>query len=159
MAPIIFKDEKSFDDYIRQVAQTVVKDALEHQRRVTTERLGLNPSAMPALTMLGNLTFSQNASLIGYNSDNSYFIFQARDNGVGLVEVARLQSAADPYFAIGSNGNAMVGTNSGKIGFFGVAPVDQQAHIIDADGTLADITTKFNTLLSELETEGLLADS
>ena len=31
-----------------------------------------------------------------------------------------------------------------------------QPHIVDADGTLADITTKFNTLLSQLETLGLL---
>lgn len=35
----------------------------------------------------------------------------------------------------------------------------QQAHIVDADGTLADITTKFNTLLASLETIGLLATS
>jgi len=34
-----------------------------------------------------------------------------------------------------------------------------QAHIIDADGTLADITTKFNTLLLELETMGIIADA
>jgi hypothetical protein len=37
--------------------------------------------------------------------------------------------------------------------------LNQQAHIADADGTLADITTKFNTLLSQLETYGLLATS
>jgi len=35
----------------------------------------------------------------------------------------------------------------------------QQAHIADTDGTLADITTKFNTLLSYLENLGLLATS
>lgn len=35
----------------------------------------------------------------------------------------------------------------------------QQSHITDADGTLADITTKFNTLLSYLETLGFLAPS
>lgn len=33
----------------------------------------------------------------------------------------------------------------------------QQAHIVDADGTLADVTTKFNTLLARLENLGLLA--
>lgn len=37
--------------------------------------------------------------------------------------------------------------------------ITQQAHIVDADGSLADITTKFNTLLSQLETMGLLATS
>ena len=34
-----------------------------------------------------------------------------------------------------------------------------QAHIIDADGNLADITTKFNTLLSQLETAEILESS
>ena len=35
----------------------------------------------------------------------------------------------------------------------------QGAHIADANGTLADITTKFNTLLATLETMGILASS
>ena len=39
------------------------------------------------------------------------------------------------------------------------APMTKAAHIIDADGTLADITTKFNTLLSQLETAGILLTS
>ena len=34
-----------------------------------------------------------------------------------------------------------------------------QAHIIDADGTLADITTNFNILLAQLEALGILRDS
>lgn len=46
-----------------------------------------------------------------------------------------------------------------KLGFFGVTPAVQQAHIVDADGTLADVTSKFNTLLSYMETLGLLAVS
>lgn len=33
------------------------------------------------------------------------------------------------------------------------------AHIVDADGTLADVTSKFNTLLLRLETAKLLASS
>ena len=35
----------------------------------------------------------------------------------------------------------------------------QQDHIVDADGTLADLTTKFNSLLAKLETLGLLKTS
>lgn len=34
----------------------------------------------------------------------------------------------------------------------------RQAHIINADGTLADITAKFNTLLAELEAQGIVSD-
>lgn len=38
-----------------------------------------------------------------------------------------------------------------------VAPQAQQAHIVDADGQLGDITTKFNTLVADLEGFGFLA--
>jgi len=43
-----------------------------------------------------------------------------------------------------------------NLAFFGVAGQTRQAHIVDANGTLADITTKFNTLLADLEGYGLL---
>jgi hypothetical protein len=45
------------------------------------------------------------------------------------------------------------------ITFFGTTTQAQQAHIVDADGTLADITAKFNTLLADLEGYGLLASA
>ena len=48
------------------------------------------------------------------------------------------------------------GTNFGACG---AAPQAQQATIVDADGTLADITTKFNTLLADIEGFGFLATS
>lgn len=40
-----------------------------------------------------------------------------------------------------------------------IETLNPQAHIIDADGDLADITTKFNTLLGQLESQGLLDTS
>ena len=42
------------------------------------------------------------------------------------------------------------------ISFFGVSPQSQQVTIANADGTLADVTAKFNTLLADLEGYGLL---
>ena len=36
-------------------------------------------------------------------------------------------------------------------------PTTPQPHIIDADGSLADLTTKFNTLLAQLEAAGILS--
>ena len=47
----------------------------------------------------------------------------------------------------------------GDFGACGVVPQAQQAHIVDADGTLADITTKFNTLLADIEGFGFLANA
>ena len=43
------------------------------------------------------------------------------------------------------------------INLLGGTPQAQQAHIVDADGTLADVTAKFNTLLADLEGFGFLA--
>jgi hypothetical protein len=68
-------------------------------------------------------------------------------------------------FSDGANlkfGTAGAGTKIGvttndKIGFWNATPVVQPTGIADADGTLADITTKFNSLLSKLETIGILA--
>lgn len=40
-----------------------------------------------------------------------------------------------------------------------IETLNPQDHIADADGTLADITTKFNTLLSKLEAQDLLDTS
>lgn len=37
--------------------------------------------------------------------------------------------------------------------------LDPGNNIVDADGTLADITTQFNTLLSQLEAQKLLKES
>ncbi len=58
----------------------------------------------------------------------------------------------------GPNG-ITIGTTGDSVGFFSITPQAKQAHIIDADGSLADITTKFNTLLADLEGYGLLATS
>lgn len=46
-----------------------------------------------------------------------------------------------------------------KIAFYGTTPIVQPSHIVDADGTLADITTKFNTLLADHAALGLQASS
>ena len=46
-----------------------------------------------------------------------------------------------------------------KIGFWDATPVVQPLHIVDADGSLADITTKFNTLLAQMAATGLQAAS
>jgi hypothetical protein len=45
------------------------------------------------------------------STDNQYYRLQARDNTVGYAEVARVQSAADPYFQIGRDDTG-VATNA-----------------------------------------------
>jgi hypothetical protein len=49
--------------------------------------------------------------------------------------------------------------SAAKIGVLGATPIVRQAHIVDADGNLADVTTKFNALLAYLENFGFIATS
>jgi hypothetical protein len=80
---------------------------------------------LPAITLGGIMTL---ADTIGINTgvaDNDYYTLGADDLGVGIVEVARVAGAADPYFGIGVDGAVLKGTNSGLLGFFGATPVNQ----------------------------------
>lgn len=87
--------------------------------------------------------------LAGRNNDDDQTVIQARDNGVGLVEIARMQSAADPYFSMGgsqefkfyNSGYALVNNNS-QLHFRDAAIYIKS----DADGQLAlvaDVSTYF----------------
>ena len=78
--------------------------------------------------------------VIGYNIDTS---------GVAAGNELTIGDLIKGYLAAHGSGPA--------IHFMGGTPQAQQAHIVDADGQLADITTKFNTLLADLEGYGLLA--
>lgn len=75
-------------------------------------------------------------------------------------------SAGAILLAVGITGDLILNTGAGikigtavgqKLAFWNSAPVVQPAAIADADGTLADITTKFNALLAKLRTLGLIA--
>jgi hypothetical protein len=55
--------------------------------------------------------------------------------------------------------NGALNHDGSTLGFYGTNPAAQPSNIADADGTLADITTKFNSLLAALENLGLLAAS
>ncbi len=75
--------------------------------------------------------------------DNTFYVYDFRQSKFGLK--------IDTNQNVSLTGNLYVGANK-VVGA-------QGAHIIDADGSLGDITTKFNTLLSRLETHGLLASA
>ena len=64
----------------------------------------------------------------------------------------------DGIFVDASNNSVTIMSNAaGKVGVFGAAASAQAAGIVDADGTLADVTTKFNALVAKMETYGWLA--
>lgn len=51
------------------------------------------------LWLYGNLEWNASGyAIMTENADNSTVLFKARDNGVGTVEIARLQSNSDPCF-------------------------------------------------------------
>ncbi|KKN74740.1 hypothetical protein LCGC14_0387820 [marine sediment metagenome] len=112
------------------------------------------------LTPFGFIQINDTKKLRTGGIDDDYFTIDAHDNDDAagtVVEIARALSATDPEFQIGNNGNVLRGSRAGLLGFFNVAPQSQPAHIVDADGTLGDITTKFNQLLADMATLGLQA--
>ena len=92
-------------------------------------------------------TFSNPALAFTGDQDMGILFGGANDFAltVSQVRIVHMQNA--------SNGSAPA------IAFLGATPQTQKAHIVDADGTLGDITTKFNTLLSYLESFGFIATS
>jgi len=133
------------------------------------------PSAVPTATQLMTMT---TGGLMGYHAATANQVqFATSTNVIGgdadftfltdtltVTKIAAFIQTGNQTFADSINMvfNTTTGTKIGtgttqKIGFWNQTPAVQQAHIIDADGTLADITTKFNNLLLKLETIGILA--
>lgn len=116
-------------------------------------------------------TYSSDANevTLGWDDDNNCIRFvndagesvAVESNKLGTIknEPVIFQVNSVEVMRMATTGTKIGANSTQKIGFWGVTPVVQQPHIIDADGQLADITAKFNTLLSQLETEGLLASS
>jgi hypothetical protein len=139
--------------------------------------IGLSPNADPTLSTW-NFSDTQGA---GYRFDNNIdvrgILIGNNGNSINLSGtdlyiqttsedhvIIRANSVVKGTFEDGANGLITLSGGTGGVRLdaaFGlsIAPQAQQAHIIDADGSLADITTKFNTLLADLEGYGLLASA
>ncbi len=60
-----------------------------------------NPITITGDATLSNLYIVNGGTFNAASADNSSLIGRARDNGVGLTEILRFQSGADPYVQIG----------------------------------------------------------
>lgn len=79
------------------------------------------------------------------------------DNIAESTPGAGLTLNSDAVFAGSVEIDAALNHDGHTVGFYGAAPTTQAAHIADADGTLADVTAKFNTLLAQVAALGLQA--
>ena len=78
----------------------------------------------------GIIAFEANGqSFQSFNVDAGFTMIKSRGSGVGPLETARLQGAADPEFQIGNNGNALRGSNAGYLAFYGTAPIAKQTGV------------------------------
>ncbi len=66
-------------------------------------QIGGTPSTLPATTFTGNITMADTLSISTPDVIGDYFTINARNTGVGLVEVAGVFSANDPYFSMGGS--------------------------------------------------------
>ena len=129
-----------------------------------TDTLTLARFAAQVRTAAGvaQLDFEFEAGVI--DASRTYRFGRGVDTGTGVLKTAWLVGDGTNTAAMELNHATKALTIGGAFnhdgstfGALGAAPQAQQAHIIDADGSLADITTKFNTLLADLEGFGFLA--
>ena len=110
-------------------------------------------------TMMASRFFAD-GGLEGKSDNIAALPITIRVSGTNATDHAvKLQIDANDIIVAQATGNGAGGITNKAIGFYGTTPQVQQDHIIDADGSLADITTKFNTLLADLEGYGLLKAS
>ena len=81
---------------------------------------------------------SNGGTIQGVNSDNGTLLFQARDNTVGLVEVMRLQGAADAYVQMTLPQVLTPGTAPGTLveGHFWYLGADDKLYYRDASANI-----------------------
>lgn len=93
---------------------------------------------------------TSNTSIAAPGADDSYITFTARDNGVGGVEVARLQGGADPYFKAGNavfleSGNSIFGGNSDLGSILGIVGLPAYANNTAAAGAGLSVGALYRT--------------
>lgn len=98
-------------------------------------------------------------TLKSFRSTGASLIFQTSDTGGTPQTAFTINSSQNATFAAAVEIDGALNHDGTTAGFYGTTPATQPAHIVDADGTLADITTKFNTLLAQIAALGLQASS
>jgi len=104
--------------------------------------------------------FHADGGLVGRSDNIASLPLNIRVSGTDSTNHAiKMQIDSQDIFVVQATGDGAGGITLKAIGAFGVTPQVQQAHIADADGTLADLTTKFNQLKADIEGFGFNAAS
>lgn len=95
-----------------------------------------------SIQILRDIIMADTLSISTPDVIGDYFTLNARNTGVGLVEVARIASGNDPEFKMGNNGNAIRTSYIGKVGFFTTVPQAKPTGVaITAGGIHAALVT------------------
>jgi hypothetical protein len=100
----------------------------------TNENLEISPNGTGIVSLTGGLTLADKAYLDAGTTTDDYFIIQAYDTGVSMVEVARVVGAADPYFSFGGN-------EESKFYYSGVVTIGGDTTIADGKNIILNSTT------------------
>lgn len=110
--------------------------------------LGINSIDVRNLLFDGYISCTTNGQVFrAKDTDNSFFAFHARDTGVGLVEVARFQGAADPYFAMGGSREFKF-YKSGRAELKGIVGFGAEADLTIASGVVA-VTQTYHSIITQ----------
>ena len=97
--------------------------------------------------LLGTLSLGSDRAIYTFNDDAKYITFNARETGVGWLEVARFVGAADPYWAMGgSQQNKFY--NSGRAELRSIVSFGAEADVTIATGVIA-VTKTYHSVVVE----------
>ena len=136
------------DRLLHPELQNAVTNAISYVQRITHGTSGVSSAG-----------FGVGVEFENENSDGVNVLSSFLESTLSTVGASWL---GDFIFKAADSGGArefMRGRGSGSaamLSFFGVAPVIRQPAIAAADGSIGDITTKFNNLLTYLKNYGLL---
>jgi len=113
----------------------------------------LAPASLGGIEVQG----SGGNALVVRRNDGASIIF-ANEGGVTINSALPLIFSEGSHLQLGAATGTKLGTAATqKLALWNATPIVQPVGIVDADGTLIDITAKFNSLIGKLEAFGLLA--
>jgi hypothetical protein len=122
---------------------------------------GLNTTTPAQLLDVNGVTLVRD-KLAFTQIDLNEYIDSLADRYLDLAATTQIRLNQDTYIGAknlvtdDTTGTKLGASDTAKIGLYAATPIVRQNHIVDADGSLADATTKINAILVALENIGVV---
>ncbi len=147
LSDIVIDTDLILDEYAVKGVNYSFKEAAGFTNLFNRLENDFRPLRLSILHPTNYIDFSENPAgcIKGKDADDAYITLTARDNAVGLVEIARIQGAAEPYFGIGLEGIAIRTvkiTKAFNSDIFAVAGTNKKIEILAASADRVILAVK-----------------